>query len=61
MIYTFDSKYTKYTVNYFVAEEYRSESHFPQSDCASIEWQIESVIQKEQALILLQSFKKDPK
>ena len=41
VIHTFDSKYTKYTVNYFVAEEYSSESHFPQSDCASIESQIE--------------------
>ena len=34
-----DSQYTNYTVNYFVVEEYiySRESHFPQSDCDSIE------------------------
>ena len=37
VIHTSDSKYTKFTVNYFVAEEYTSKSHFPQSNCASIE------------------------
>ena len=29
---------------YFVVEEYSRESHFLQSDCDSIEWQIEFVI-----------------
>ena len=46
MIHIFDSKYTKYTVNYFVVEEYSSESHFPQNDCTRIERHIESVIKK---------------
>ena len=43
MIHTFDSQYTNYTVNYFVVDEYSRENHFPQSDCDSIERQIEFV------------------